>query len=101
MPPSVIVGSLLLQLQDADDRLAEVEQRVANLIGELLPGWSGGWEWVRPAGIEVYSAEHSSERQRTGAALTLRIVGFVDVKIHDHSKGQRLITCSCPWRTPP
>lgn len=96
--PSVIVGSLLLQLQSATDRLADVTDRVRVHITELLPGWGGTWEWMRPAAIEVYGADHSP-RELANATLSLRFAGFTDVRIHDHDANKKQLSCSCKWRS--
>ncbi len=98
MPPRVIVGSLLLQLQTAAERLADVEQRVRDHIAELLPGWDGTWGWSAPAAIEVYGADHAPH-DLANATLSLRFAGFADIRIHDHDQGKRLLSCACRWRT--
>lgn len=91
----VIVGALAQALLDAEGGMLAVEQRVADFLLELFPGWIGGWAWIPPDGIEVYSAIDSP-----AAASALWLAGFVGgVTIHEHGPKQ-LFSCQCERRTP-
>lgn len=95
MPPRVLIGSLVQLLLNAEGGLLAAEQRVADVLVELLPGWRGGWRWNKPDAIEVYEATDSP-----AAASALWLAGFVGgVTIHGHGP-KAPCTCTCPTRTP-
>lgn len=99
MSRSAAVVTLALQLQAADAYVADVQDRVSRVIAGAMPGWLGDWEWLRPAGIEVYGVAACVEIERANATLALHAAGFADVRFHDHSRA-RILSCSCKWRIP-
>lgn len=95
MPPRVLIGSLVQLLLDAEGGLLAAEQRVADVLLELFPGWRGGWAWGQPDRIDVFNATDSP-----AAASALWLAGFVGgVTIHGHAPEARY-SCTCPTRTP-
>lgn len=95
MPPRVIIGSLVKLLLDAEGGLLAAEQRVADVLAELLPGWRGGWAWTKPDRIDIYDAIDAP-----AAASALWLAGFVGgVTIHGHGP-KAFLACPCPTRRP-
>jgi hypothetical protein len=91
----VVIGDLAQGLIDAEGNLMAHEQLVVELVTELLPGWRGGWIWVRPRGIAIYDAIDSP-----AAAAALHLAGFTGgVTIHGHD-ARRFLICECTTRMP-
>lgn len=98
MPPRVLIGSLVQLLLDAEGGLLAAEQRVADVLTELLPDWRGGWAWGHPLHsdrIDIYDAIDSP-----AAAAALWLAGFIGgVTIHGH--GPKVFrSCPCITRRP-
>jgi hypothetical protein len=95
MSPRPLIGDLAQMLIDSDGGLMATEQIVVDVVTELLPGWRGGWIWLKPRGIAIYDAIDSP-----AAAAALHLAGFTGgVVIHGHD-ARRFLTCECVRRMP-
>jgi hypothetical protein len=90
----VIVGALAQGLREAEGGLLSAEQRVVDLLVELFPGWSDGWKWRPPDGIEIYEVIDSR-----AARAALHLAGFLRVTCHDHN-AKAFLTCDCEEHRP-